>query len=138
MPEQSSRPIAPGLVREDPAPRLIGASCTRCNRRSFPFAETCAWCGAGSTREVTLAPTGTLWAWTAVTAAPPGYRGAIPFGFGVVELDDEVRVITRLSESDPQALEFGQSMQLVLDVVDHDDEGDVDVVMWAFAPAVEQ
>ena len=28
-------------------------------------------------------------------------------------------------------------MQLVLDVVDHDDEDDVDVVMWAFAPAVE-
>jgi uncharacterized OB-fold protein len=78
-----------------------------------------------------------LWAWTAVTAAPPGYRGTVPFGFGVVELDDKVRVITRLTESDPRALEFGQPMRLVLDVVDHDDDDDVDVAMWAFAPAVE-
>jgi uncharacterized OB-fold protein len=125
--------IAPGLVREDDdGPKLVGASCSRCDRRSFPFAETCPWCGADSPREVVLSPTGTLWAWTAVTAAPPGYQGSVPFGFGVVELDDGVRVITRLTESDPSALEFGHPMRLVLDVVDEDEGQTVDVLTWAF------
>jgi uncharacterized OB-fold protein len=124
--------IEPGLFRDDgDGPRLIGALCSSCDRRSFPHGDTCPWCGADATREVLLAPTGSLWAWTAVTAAPPGYSGEVPYGFGVVQLDDGVRVITRLTESDPAAMEFGQPMMLVLEMVDHDEHGH-DIVTWAF------
>jgi hypothetical protein len=64
-----------------------------------------------------------------VTAPPPGYEGAVPFGFGVVELTKErLRVVTRVTEPDPSALTFGQPMRAVVDVL-HDD-----VVTWAFAP----
>jgi uncharacterized OB-fold protein len=84
--------------------------------------------------EVALARTGTLWAWTSVTAPPPGYEGDVPFGFGVVQLDDGLRVITRLTDSDPEALEFGQPMALVtVDVDGGDGDGDRSSV-WAFAP----
>ena len=58
----------------------------------------------------------------------------MPYGFGVVQLDDGVRVITRLTESDPAAMSFGQPMTLVLETVDHDD-ADNDIVTWAFDPA---
>lgn len=127
--------IAPGLWRDDAAgPRLVGTSCASCRRRSFPAVDTCPWCGGTEVAAADLATTGTLWAWTAVTAAPPGYSGAIPFGFGVVQLDDGVRVITRLTQADPDALTFGQPMRLVLDVVDHDEEGR-NVVTWAFQEA---
>jgi uncharacterized OB-fold protein len=69
-----------------------------------------------------------LWAWTAVIAAPPGYDGPVPYGFGVVELDAErLRVIARLRESDPARLTFGQPMTLVAD------ELPGGVVTWAFA-----
>ena len=72
--------------------------------------------------------TGTLWAWTAVTAAPPGYEGPVPYGFGVVELTEErLRIITRLRESDPAQLTFGQPMTLVADELP---DG---VITWAFA-----
>jgi uncharacterized OB-fold protein len=126
--------VAPGLIRDDgDGPRLIGAICAPCGRRCFPFADTCPWCGAEATHEVTLSPRGTLWAWTAVTAAPPGYAGSVPFGFGVVQLDDELRVVTRLTESDPARLAFGEPMTLVYDPVDQDEHGN-DVVAWAFAP----
>jgi uncharacterized OB-fold protein len=114
-------------------PRLIGGSCATCDRRSFPVATTCAWCGADTVTTVDLAPTGRLWGWTAVTAAPPGYEGRIPFGFGVVELDDGLRVITRLTEPDPSVLTYGQRMHLVADRVGSDEDGS-DVVAWAFAP----
>ena len=53
-----------------------------------------------------------LWAWTAVTAPPPGYQGEVPFGVGVVELPEGLRVITRLTEGDPGALASGQPMEL--------------------------
>ena len=53
----------------------------------------------------------------------------MPFGFGVVELPEGIRVITRLTESDPHALVAGQPMRLVLATL-HDD-----VVTYAFEPA---
>jgi uncharacterized OB-fold protein len=71
-----------------------------------------------------------------VTARPPGYDGELPFGFGVVELDDGLRVVTRLTVADPAALHFGQPMRLVADRLQTDDDGTV-VLTYAFAPAGE-
>jgi uncharacterized OB-fold protein len=124
--------IAPGLFRVDgDRPLLVGIWCATCGQRAFPATDTCPWCGSTSVTPTDLATTGTLWAWTSVTAAPPGYSGRVPYGFGVVQLDDGVRVITRLTESDPDALTFGEPVRLVLEAVDRDDEGR-DVVTWAF------
>ncbi len=75
-----------------------------------------------------------MWSWTAVTASPPGYEGEIPFGIGIVELPEGVRVITRLTESDPAALRSGQSMEFRVVPLHADSEGN-DVVTYAFAPA---
>ena len=66
-----------------------------------------------------------------MTAPPPGYRSEIPFGFGVVELGHEqLRVITRLTESDPARLTVGQPMQLVAETLPGEDGEPV--VTWAF------
>lgn len=91
---------------------LIGGSCSTCDRRHFPLGHWCPWCGNETTTEVRLSTEGTLWAWTSVVAPPPGYEGEVPYGFGVVELPtDGLRVISRLTESDPAALSFGQAMR---------------------------
>jgi len=57
----------------------------------------------------------------------------VPFGMGVVELPEGVRVITRLTESDPGALEAGLAMELRIVPLHRDAEGQ-DVVTYAFAP----
>jgi uncharacterized OB-fold protein len=95
-------------------PRLLGSRCDDCGGHHFPRHETCPYCSSSAVHPVELSPTGTLWSWTAVTAAPPGYEGDVPFGFGVVELPEGVRIITRLTESDPTALHLDQQMRLVL------------------------
>ena len=69
----------------------------------------------------------------AVTAPPPGYLGATPFGIGVVELPEGIRVISRLTESDPALLQSGQPMELQIVALHVDDDGN-DVVTYAFAP----
>ena len=61
---------------------------------------------------MTLSSHGTLWGWTAVNAAPPGYEGPVPYGFGIVELPaDGLQVVTRLVESDPLLLAAGMAMR---------------------------
>lgn len=80
-----------------------------------------------------LSQRGRLWAWTAVTAPPPGYRGPVPFGFGVVELPEGLRVVARLTEPDPSRLDYGQPMRLVTAPLHEADDGRT-VVTYAFAP----
>ncbi len=131
----TTRAVHDGLfdTRDDGSIALIGGYSPSSRKYHFPLLSTCPYTGAADIETVELSTHGTLWGWTAVTAPPPGYRGAIPYGFGVVELPAErLRVITRLTESDPTALRFGQPMRLVPDVLHQDDDG-VDVITWAFA-----
>jgi uncharacterized protein len=100
------------IVDTADGPRLEGARCATCDRLHFPAADVCPWCGSDDTIAALLSPTGRLWAWTAVTAAPPGYDGDVPFGFGVVELPEGLRIITRLIEADPSRLAAGDEMHL--------------------------
>lgn len=67
-----------------------------------------------------------------MTAAPPGYEGKVPYGFGVVEVDEGLRVVTRITESDAKKLEMGQRMRLVTETLHRDEEGN-DIVAYAFA-----
>jgi uncharacterized OB-fold protein len=113
---------------------LVGGRCTACSRYHFPAAALCPYCRASEVERVELSRTGSLWCWTAVTAAPPGYRGDVPFGFGVVELPEGIRVITRLEGPDPDRLSFGMPMKFALTPL-HTDEGGDAVVTYTFVPA---
>jgi len=127
-----ARAISDGLfeLHDDGTIALVGGYSPTSRRFHFPRLDSCPYSGATDVETVTLSTEGTLWAWTAVTAAPPGYTGAVPFGFGVVELTHEqLRVITRLTEPDPANLEYGQSMRLVADTLPGEDGA---VVTWAF------
>jgi uncharacterized protein len=132
----ATRPLSDNLFRERPDGSivLVGGFSPSSGRTHFPRLAACPYTGADDVEEVELPTDATLWGWTAVTARPPGYDGEIPFGFGVVELSDGLRVITRLTVSDPHALEFGQPMRLVPDTLQTDDDGTA-VITYAFAPS---
>jgi uncharacterized OB-fold protein len=131
----ATRPLHDGLFREqgDGSIVLIGGYSPSSGRTHFPRLPACPYTGADDVEEVELPTQGTLWGWTAVTARPPGYDGEMPFGFGIVELTDGLRVITRLTESDPGALSFGQPMGLVAETLQTDEDGTA-VITYAFAP----
>jgi uncharacterized OB-fold protein len=81
---------------------------------------------------------GRLWAWTTQEFPPPSppYTGPtgeafVPYGVGYVELDDEVRVETRLTET--EGLRIGMDMELVVVPFRTNDDGD-EVVTFAFRP----
>jgi uncharacterized OB-fold protein len=116
-------------VDADGALTLLGGYSPSSGKFHFPRAAVCPYTGADDVEDAALPRTGTLFLWTAVTSAPPGYEGPVPYGFGVVELDEiGLRVVGRLTETDPAALEAGQSMRIVADSW----EG---VTTWAFAPS---
>ena len=131
----ATKPVHDELFRlgDDGEIRLLGGFSPSSGKYHFPRLPACPYTGADDVEGVELSDRGTLWGWTAVTAAPPGYKGDVPFGFGVVELTEGLRVITRITEADPTRLEHGMPMRLVVASLHADDDGN-DVVTYAFAP----
>jgi uncharacterized OB-fold protein len=134
-------PIAEGLFTFPAAePQLIGSRCTECGIITFPAQGSCPRCASTAMEEHLLARRGRLWAWTTQDFPPPSppYAGPtgkefVPFAVGYVELPGEVKVETRLTETDPAALEIGMEMELALVPFRTNDDGD-GVVTFAFAP----
>jgi uncharacterized OB-fold protein len=129
------RPIADGLFEmADGQPRLVVARCGHCRELHFPASDACPYCGDACQAE-RVGPRGRLRLFTVVRKAPPGYRGPVPYGFGVVALEGHrLEVITRLTESDLDRLRPDLPMRLEIAPLYVDDEGRT-VLSWAFAPA---
>ena len=71
---------------------------------------------------------------------PPGapYAGPtgddfVPFGVGLVQLGDVIRVEGRLTENDPAKLKFGQQVELTMIPFTTDADGN-EIVTFAFQP----
>ena len=116
----------------DGSARLICGHCAACGRHHFPRAAVCPYCSADDCGERRLGPCASIWLHTTVTNRPRGYRGAVPFGFGVVELPEGLRVISLLAETDAARRRFGQPGRLVVHPLHRDDDGR-QVVTYAFA-----
>ena len=134
-------PVATGIFTfPSDDPQLIGSRCTACGIVTFPAQASCPRCASTEMAEHLLARRGRLWAWTTQDFPPPSppYTGPtgrdfVPFGVGYVELPDEVKVETRLTETDPEVLTAGMEMELVLVPFRTDDDGN-EVVTFAFRP----
>ena len=137
-------PVAEGVFTfPSDEPQLIGSKCGACGIVTFPTQDSCPRCAATDMAEHLLARRGRLWAWTTQNFPPPSppYTGPTgkdfePFAVGYVELPGEVKVETRLTETDPAALTHGMEMELVLVPFRTDTDG-TEVVTFAFAPVKE-
>jgi uncharacterized OB-fold protein len=136
-----ARPIAEGLFTWPAAePQLIGARCDDCGAHTFPAQSDCPRCASTSMLEVMLPRTGSLWTWTIQGFRPksPPYKGDDtvdtfqPFGVGYVDLG-ELLVETRLTENEPDRLEIGAELELVLIPLYREEDG-TEVLTYAFRP----
>jgi uncharacterized OB-fold protein len=132
-----TRPIVDGLFTDGPdGPRLLAARCTACGKPHFPRGPVCPYCGEASCVDAAVGPDARLCLYTAVLTRPPGYRGDVPYGFGVVELPDGLRVIARLTEARLERLRPGLPLRLVVEPLFTDDDGRA-VLSYAFRPETE-
>ena len=120
-------PIREGLwampSSPDEKPQLIGSKCPSCGEVFFPKNEICINCQYRPTEEIKLNRRGKIYSVSMVMLAPKShYAGPVPYAMGFVELPEGVRVLTGFS-GDPEPLEIGTEVELVIEKLREDNEG---------------
>jgi uncharacterized protein len=124
-------PIVDYLVLGD-EPHLVAKECTACGARFFDRRNACASCSATDFRDVDIATTGELRAFTIVAFAAPGVP--VPFVAGVVDCDGtSVRGNVINTEPDPDHVSLGMKVRLATQVVGTDDDG-TEAIGFGFEP----
>ena len=119
--------------------QLIGSRCGDCGETVFPAQSLCPNCSAQDMADVRLPRQGTIVTWTTQGFIPSfpyiGKESAkefVPFAVALVQLGDVVRVEGRLTENDPEKIEFGGNVELTMVPFAADDEGN-EIMTYAFA-----
>jgi uncharacterized OB-fold protein len=135
-------PFVSGLWTVQPSgeARLVGSRCLDCSELFFPVKSSgfCPHCYGSKLEEIGLGPLGTLAAYTTVLQPPAGgfYHGPVPFHYGLVDLDEGIRVEVHLG-GDPASYHIGQRMTLRIEPFYVNEQGD-DVQVFRFVPIEEK
>jgi len=120
-------------------PRLLGSQCATCETPYFPRSEAChnPDCTRSDMQAARFGPRGTLrsvalqnYPPPAPTVAPEPYR---PYGVGLVDMPEGLRVLGRLAHDQPGTVEPGGQVELVLAPLGRDAEGR-EVISWLWKP----
>lgn len=141
MTVQEAVPVKEGLWTIDPAGgiRLAGSRCADCGELFFPRkpAGPCTHCQGERLHDVALGPWGRIDSFSAVLQPPAGgfYRGPVPYCYGLVDLDEGLRVVSRL-RGPHTGLARGMRVRLAVEDLHTDEHGRV-VQAFCFEPAQE-
>jgi uncharacterized OB-fold protein len=116
----------------EPEPHLVAHECTQCGARYFDRRNACANCFATDFREVPVATTGELRAFTIVSLAAPGIP--VPFVAGLIDCEGtSVRANVVNVEADPEHVQVGMKVRLATQVVGTDSAG-TEAIGFGFEP----
>ena len=116
----------------EPEPHLVAHECTQCGARFFDRRNACASCENDQWKQVDIATTGEVKAYTIVSMAAPGVP--VPFVAAVVDCDGtSVRGNIIGVEPDADHVSLGMKVELATTSVGTDSEG-TEAVGFGFRP----
>lgn len=125
---------------EDNQPRLVGSKCPSCGEKFFPKKKVgiCTHCQQRGLEDVELIGKGKIASYTVAVIPPAGgfYHGPVPYTYGVVNLEDMVRIETLFTGCDLEQLRVGMDVKLVIEKL-YDDEHGNEVRVYKFTPIKE-
>ncbi len=127
----------PGMVSRRPLPavvphtepfwsaarehRLVLPRCTACSQVQFPPEPTCIYCGEAEFTWFEASGRASLYTWTAChPPLLPYFAERAPWTVAAVELEEGVRMVTRLVDVDADAYEIGMPLTVSFEDVDEE------------------
>jgi uncharacterized OB-fold protein len=91
--------------------RFTTTKCEACEKLAFPPKPFCPHCWSNRIAWTPLSGRGTLYSQTVVHAAPTVFVHEVPYRVGIVDLDEQLRIATRvLSDREPR---LGEVVEIV-------------------------
>ena len=88
--------------------------CQECGRHVFYPRAVCPYCTASHLCWVDASGRGRIHSYTVVHRAPPDYRHQVPYVVALVELDEGVRMMTRLVDVEPARVRVDLPVELAI------------------------
>lgn len=115
-------------------PSLEGSRCPQCGATFYPPRYVCLACYREGLETVALSRRGTVYTFTVGRMAPPRALVQAPYVIAQVRLPENVIVATVLTDVEPEKVRIGMPVELVVEKVTVDAEGN-DVMAFKFRPA---
>jgi uncharacterized OB-fold protein len=96
------------------AGRLDLQRCRSCHRHVFYPRSLCPHCGGVDLDWVTVSGNGTVYSFTVVHRAPAEFQAEAPYVVALVELEEGVRMLTRLVEVEPAEVRVAMPVEVIL------------------------
>ncbi len=128
--------ISPGLLELEPGGEgaLLGSRCPSCGASFFPHRQVCSRCLHEPLERVPLSSRGTVYTYTVIRQAPPGFE--VPYVLVYVDLPEGVRVLGQLAGATAESVRIGMEVELSVEPFRVDAEGR-EVIGYRFHPAQE-
>jgi len=109
--------------------RLCAKKCVACDKIYFPKKRLCL-CGGQEFENVQLSGRGKLLTFTQVINPTREFVGTTPYCLGIIELDEGIKVLGQLADTELQDLSIGMPVQAVFRKMYED--GEAGVINYGF------
>jgi hypothetical protein len=116
--------------------RLAVYKCENCGTVHRGPVIICRKCRSTRLRQSELPRAGRLLSYTVVRQAPVGFEENAPYIVGVVEFEDGTRLLTQLTDCDPEELRTGMEVEAVVRKIAQDGPSGLIIYGYKFRPRV--
>ncbi len=94
--------------------RLLGNRCESCNRAYYPARKICSNCRRSSKLVPEEMPArGKIVSFTRVFSAPEGFENEAPYFLALIELENEVVILSQVVDSPEEKISLGAPVKMV-------------------------
>jgi uncharacterized OB-fold protein len=108
VPDAETRPFWEGIAEGE----LRLQRCSACGKAVFYPRAVCPHCFAGELTWFRAAGTGTIYSYTVAHRAFGEFATQVPFTVALVDLDEGVRMLTRIVDTQPDKVRIGARVRL--------------------------
>ncbi len=114
--------------------RMLGSKCQKCGKEFFPSVLVCRSCHSTDVKDFEMPQSGKLLSYTLQKESISGFEDQEPMVFGLVELDNGVRVVAQIVDTPYEVLKMGTKVRTVFRKVRTDGESGQIYYGYKFAP----
>ena len=110
--------------------RLEAGKCSKCGKILFPNRLICPVCGSKEFTTINLSGKGKIITYTVIRTAPKGFGDLAPYAVGIIEMEENVRILAQITDCNPDKLNIGD--KVVSKFRRMNEDGKTGMIMYAY------